>query len=56
MHLIKRLWQRWQDRRVERQGLKGRWRGEAKRSQETTPSVGIVEEAGLRWRIKSGKH
>jgi len=55
MNPLKRLWQWYKDRRIERQGLKGRWGDEPNRSQSATPIVGIAEDARLRWLIKSGR-
>ena len=55
MNPLKRLWQWYKDRRIERQMLKGHWAGESNRSQATTPIVGIAEDARLRWLIKSGR-
>lgn len=55
MNPLKRLWQWYKDRRIERLGLKGQWAGEPTRSQGTTPIVGIAEDARLRWLIKSGR-
>jgi hypothetical protein len=56
MNPIKRLWQWYRDRRVERQALKGHDGGSGPhRSQGTTPIVGIADDARLRWLMKSGR-
>jgi hypothetical protein len=58
MNPIKRVWQWWRDRRVERQALTGNDRGGdsgGNRPQGATPLVGIAEDARLRWLIKSGR-
>ena len=55
MNPLKRLWQWYKDRRLERQMIKGHRGGESHRSQATTPIVGIAEDARLRWLIKSGR-
>jgi hypothetical protein len=52
MHLLKRLWQRYQDRRIERRALKGHGAGDPTRSQGATPIVGIAEDAHLRLLVK----
>jgi hypothetical protein len=48
MNLLKRLWQWYQERRIERRALKGHWVGDPHRSQGATPIVGIAEAAHLR--------
>jgi hypothetical protein len=55
MNPIKRLWQWYSDRRIERQALKGHGGSEPNRTQGVTPIVGIAEDARLRWLIKSGR-
>jgi hypothetical protein len=53
MNLIKRLWQWYRDRRVERQALKGNDVGGPNRSQGATPIVGIAEDTVLR--VQTGR-
>jgi hypothetical protein len=51
MNPIKRLWQWYRDRRIERQALKGSDAGHGSggnRPQGATPLVGIAEDARLR--------
>ena len=55
MNPLKRLWQWYKDRRIERRALKGHWVGEPTRSQGATPIVGIAEDARLRLLIKRGR-
>ena len=58
MNPIKRLWQWYSDRRVERRALKGNEAGHGSgghRPHGVTPVVGIAEDALLRWLIKSGR-
>jgi hypothetical protein len=52
MNPIKRLWQWYRDRRVERQALKGNDVGGHNRSQGATPIVGIAEDARLRLLVR----
>jgi hypothetical protein len=52
MNLLKRLWQWYQDRRIERRALKGHWIDDPNRSQGATPIVGIAEDAHLRLLVK----
>ena len=55
MNPFKRLWQWYKDRRIERQLFKGSRVDESNRSQSTTPSVGIAEDARLRLLINRGR-
>jgi hypothetical protein len=55
MNPLKRLWQWYRDRCIERRALKGHDAGGGNRPQGTTPIVGIAEDARLRWLIKSGR-
>jgi hypothetical protein len=58
MNPIKRIWQWYRDRRIERQALKGNDVGGGSggnRPHGATPIVGIAEDARLRLYIKRGR-